>query len=115
MAKIYLPMEVNSNQCAVLVSDGHVRIYDRIPNGTTQNNVRYWDFYIRDHYLESNDSTNFSPYTSLNCLNNNQFTTDFWYRDDIWQSLLCYFIIAIVGLYLPYKIFSRFFGRWLKV
>ena len=114
MAKIYLPIEVNSNQCPVVVSDGHIRIYDKIPNGTSQN-VSYYDFYIRENYLESQGSTTWSPYTSQNCLDTSQFTTDFWYRPDIWQSLICFVIIGGIGIYLPYKIFSRVFGRWLKL
>ena len=115
MGKIYLPIEVNSNQCPVVVSDGHIRIYDRVPNGTSINNVHYTDFYIRENYLQSENTTNYTPYTSYNCLNIDQFTTDYWYRPDIWQSLLCFFIIGLVGIYLPFKIISRLFGRWLKI
>lgn len=115
MAKIYLPIEVNSNQCPVVVSDGHIRVYDRIPNGTDISNVHYYDFYIRENYLERQSTTNFNRYTSLDCLDTTQFVTDFWYRPDIWQSLLCFVIIGGIGFYLPYKIISRLFGRWLKL
>lgn len=115
MGKIYLPIEVNSNQCPVIVSDGHIRIYDRIPNGTYQNNVHYYDFYVRENYLQSENYTDFSQYTSLNCVDRNQFTTDKWYRPDIWQSLLCFVVIGGIGIYLPYKLISRIFGRWLKL
>lgn len=115
MAKIYLPIEVNSNQCPVMVSDGHIRIYDRIPNGTNQNNVHYYDFYLRDNYVQNDGYVDYSYYTNYNCMNTNQFTTDKWYRTDIWQSLLCFVIIGGIGIYLPYKIISRLFGRWLKL
>lgn len=115
MGKIYLPIEVTQNQCPVVVSDGHIRVYDRVPNGTNINNVRYWDFYVRENYLETTATTNYSSYTSYNCIDRTQFTTDFWYRPDIWQSLLCFVIIGGIGIYLPYKIISRLFGRWLKI
>lgn len=115
MGKLYLPIEVNSNQCPVVVSDGHIRVYDKIPNGTTQNNVHYTDFYIRENYLQTENTTNWSSYTTQNCVDREQFTTDFWYRPDIDKSLICFFIIAIVCLWLPYKIISRVFGRWLKI
>lgn len=114
MGKIYLPIEVNSNQCPVVVSDGHIRIYDKIPNGTNQN-VNYYDFYIRENYLESEGNTNWSPYTTQNCIDYTQFTTDYWYRPDIWQSLICFVIIGGIGFYLPFKLISRLFGRWLKL
>lgn len=115
MAKLYLPEEINANQCVTVQAEGHIRVYDRRPNGDTINNVTYRDYYIRDNYLISSNTTNFSYYTNLNCLDNNQFTTDYWYRPDIWQSLLCFFIIGMVALYLPYKIISRMLGRWLKI
>ena len=98
-----------------MVSDGHIRVYDRIPTGSPINNVTYYDFYIRDDYIQTTGQTNYTNYTSYNCMDTSNFTTDFWYRLDIDKILLCYIIIALVGLYFPFKIFSRFFGRWLKI
>lgn len=114
MAKMYLPIEVNDTQCITIVSDGHVRIYDKIPNGTSQR-ANYTDFYIRDNYLSSSGQEDFSQWTTKNCIDYTQFTTDFWYRPDIWQSLICFVIIGGIGIYLPFKIISRLFGRWFKV
>lgn len=114
MARIYLPVEVNQNQCAVVVSDGHIRIYSSRPNGQQQNNVTYTDFYIRENYLQTNGSTNWNQYTTQNCVDHTQFSTDYWDRPDIWQSLICFAIIGYVGIVLPFKIISRLFGRWLK-
>lgn len=114
MAKIYLPDTINNNQCVVVQSEGHLRVYSSRPNGTQQN-VTYNDYYLRENYLKSSGSTTWNQYTTQNCLDNNQFTTDYWYRPDIWQSLICFYIIALVGIYLPFKIISRIFGRWLKI
>lgn len=115
MAKIYLPDNVSNNQCAVVVSSGHIRVYSQKPNGTNINNVSYKDYYITENYIQGSGTTNFNNYTSYQCLNYDQFTTDYWYRGDIWQSLICYIIIAIIGFYLPFKLLSRMFGRWLKL
>lgn len=114
MGKIYLPIEVNSSQCPVVVSDGHIRVYNSVPNGTNQN-VTYTDFYVRENYLETTGQTNWTPYTNVSCIDRGQFVTDYWYRPDIWQSLICFVIIGGIGLYLPFRIISRLFGRWLKL
>lgn len=114
MARIYLPIEINQNQCVTIVSDGHIRVYSTRPNGTQQS-VTYTDFYIRENYLQSNGSTNWNQYTTQNCVDHTQFTTDYFDRPDIWQSLICFAIIGLVGFYLPFKILGRMFGRWLKL
>lgn len=115
MTKVYLPLEVRSNQCAVMVSDGHIRVYDSIPNGSNQYGVNYYDFYIRDDYIQTQGSTNFSTYTNYDCMDNSNFTTDYWYRLDIDKIVTTFFVIAIFGIYFPFKIIGRFFGRWLKL
>lgn len=115
MAKIYLPESINNNQCVVVQGEGHIRVYDRRPNGSQIQGVTYRDYYLRENYLTSNNTTDFSYYTSLNCLDNNQFTNDIWYREDIYQSLICFIIMALIMFYLPFKIISRLFGRWLKL
>lgn len=115
MTKIFLPIDVSNNQCAVMVSDGHIRVYDRVPNGTTINNVHYYDFYIRDDYIQTEGTANFNNYTTYNCINSSNFTTDYWYRLDIDKIVTVFLAVAIVGIYFPYKIFSRFLGRWLKL
>lgn len=114
MSKVYLPIEVNSNQCAVMVSDGHIRIYDNQYSGSGSygQDIHYYDFYIRDNYIET-EGTN-RVYNSLNCMSN-EFTTDIYYRNDFDKILIIFFIILIVGLWFPYKIISRLFGRWLKI
>lgn len=115
MAKIYLPEQINNNQCVVVQSEGHLRVYDRRPNGQQQTNVTFRDYYLRENYLMSSGTTDYSYYTTLNCLDNSQFVVDYWYRPDIWQSLICFIIMAIICLWLPYKIIARLFGRWLKL
>lgn len=111
MSKIYLPIELNSNQCPVMVSDGHIRVYDRVGSGYNDS-VHYYDFYIRDNYIKTEGySSAYNP----NCMNVSDFTTDVYYRNDFDKILIIFFIILIIGFYFPYKIISRLFGRWLKI
>lgn len=114
MAKVYLPETINNNQCVVVQTDGRIRVYDSRPNGTQQN-VTYRDYYLREDYLMTSSSTTWNAYTSITCMDSSQFTTDQWYRPDIWQTFICTFFIALIGFYLPFKIFARMFGRWLKL
>ena len=48
-------------------------------------------------------------------INYELFTSDKWYRNDLQNTLLVFLVMFIFMIYLPYKIMSRLFGRWLKV
>lgn len=115
MGKIYLPNEVTSNNCATMVSSGTIRVYSTCPNGSTINNVSYTDYYIRDNYISQQGSTNFSAYTSISRIPSSNFTTEMWYRMDLADILIIVSFFLFLFMYLPYKLFSRFFGRWLKL
>ena len=114
MAKIYLPNNLSNNACIVLEREGTFRVYESTPNGTQQS-VAFTDYYVKNNYITYSGTSTFTQDTTLQCLDHDQFTTDYWYRPDIWQSLICFYIIALVGLYLPFKILSRMLGRWLKI
>ena len=98
-----------------MVSSGTLRVYTSRPNGTTINNVSYTDYFLRDNYISQQGVTNFSPYTSYNCIDSNAFTTEIWYRQDIADILIVTSFFIVLFMILPFKIFSRFFGRWLKI
>lgn len=98
-----------------MVSDGHIRVYDSKPNGSVINNVHYTDFYIRDDYIQAEGNTNFNQYTSYSCIDSANFTTDYWYRLDIFEIVATFLAITIICIWFPYKLFSRFLGRWGKV
>lgn len=106
MAKIYLPSEYVNSSCKV-VYDDYIRVY-------SNNNYNAWTdiFYKSDYYLKRGQSS----YTnSVICDNVNTFTDNVFYRYDFDKSLMMFFIFAIVLIYFPFKIFSRAFGRWLRV
>lgn len=64
--------------------------------------------YNSSQIVGSFESTN-NKYDSYILTNNN------FYHPKIDSILVIFFIITLVCIYFPYKIFSRAFGRWLKV
>ena len=113
MSKIYVPSYTN-NSCVHIVDKDVIRVYESVP--TNGSYVAYTDFFINSHYLSSEDLEYFDSQSSLpTCVNINDLTNDFYYRNDLSDILIIFIIISLVCIYLPYKIFSRLFGRWLKV
>ena len=110
---IYVPSDNTYNKCYVVQSDGVIRGYDRIP----QNNVNYFyrDYYINSDYIYRDGSGNWSQYSTLPiCISSNNITNDFYYRVDFSNICLIFLVFSIFVVFIPYKIFSRLFGRWLK-
>lgn len=104
MANIYIPDQYINN-CNVIYPS-FIRSY--LDNSYTD----YVDIFFKsDYYLQRGTDT--SGITPL-CDNLNSFTTDVWYRYDISHILIIFLILTIFVVYLPYKIYSRVFGRWLK-
>jgi len=111
--KIYVP-DTTNYKCFYVRSEGVIRAYKQVPQNNT--NIEYRDYYINSNYIYSDNYQSFGQYTTLPvCLSSNDITTDFYYRNDIADILIIFVILAIFIIYLPYKIFSRFFGRWLKL
>ena len=106
MAKIYLPSDLVNSDCKV-VNENYVRVY------TNTQHTNYTDVYFKSgYYLKSGTINN--PY-NIACDSLNVYTDNIFYRYDCYSSLIIFFIIAIVCFYFPYKIFSRAFGRWLRI
>lgn len=106
MAKIYLPTNLLNSQCKVVNND-YIRVY-------TNNNYTSWtDVYFKSGYYLKSGQSNYP--NTVTCDNLNTFTDNIFYRYDCANSLLIFFIISIVCLYFPFRIFSRAFGRWLKL
>lgn len=110
MSKVYLPNISNEN-CIVILDKDTIRVYDSLP--VSDSYVNYTDYYINSHYLEKTgrEFINIVP----SCENINNFTDDYYYRNDLADILLIFLILAIFIVILPFKIISRAFGRWLKV
>lgn len=108
--KIYVPQDNTYNKCYVVQNEEVIRGYDRTPANNVSYNYR--DYYIRSDYIFKDGSGQWSQYSSLPvCLSSDIITNDYWYRQDITSVLINVTIIALFGLYFPWRIFKSLFGR----
>lgn len=113
MSKIYVP-EINNGNCVTVLDHDTIRVFESTPQDNTE--INFVDYYINSSYLSSTGSIVFAAGSVKPvCISSDNITTDFYYRNDLDKILVIFFIIAIICIYLPYKIFSRAFGRWLKL
>ena len=112
MDNIYLPIDnVNDFACYSIYDKDTVRAYYTKP--ALDSSSEYVDFYINSHYLEKTGIQSWGQWNSSlpTCLSSNTITTDYYYRNDFPDILLIFIIFAIVGIYLPFKLFSRIFRK----
>ena len=109
---IYVPDKNYS--CYVVRSENVIRAYEQTPKHNITTNYR--DYYFNSNYLFQDGEQTFNQYSTLPvCLSNDLITDDFYYRNDFPDILVMFFIISFFVLFIPYKIFSRSLGRWLKL
>lgn len=108
--KVYVPQDDTFNKCYVIQSEGVIRGYNVVPSFST--NYSYRDYYAKADYTYKEGSGNWSNYSTLpTCLGSSEITNNYWYRLDITSVLINFFIIAIIGLYFPWRVFRALFGR----
>lgn len=107
MAKIYLPTDLVDNSCKVVNND-YIRVY------TNQNYTSWTDVYFKNGYYLKTGSNQYGQ-VNVSCDNINTYTDNIFYRYDLADSMIIFFVITIVCFYFPFKIFSRAFGRWFKI
>lgn len=106
MAKIYLPTNLLNNNCKVVYND-YIRVY------TNSQYTSWTDVYFKsDYYLKSGQTTYSN---NVVCDNINTYTDNVFYRYDLSSILIIFLILCIFCFWFPYRIFSRAFGRWLRV
>lgn len=112
MGKIYLP-EYNIDNCAYIQSEGVIRVYETKP--TSPGNYNYIEYFYDSNYYTRSGVQSFSNYSTYpSCILSDDITTNIYYRNDLMEILVCFFIILLVCFYFPFRIASRMFGRWLK-
>lgn len=112
MSKIYVP-DLDNYKCYVVRNDTTIRAYKEVPINNSE--VSYRDYFYTSNYLYQDGTQSFSSYTTLPiCLDKSVLTDDFYYRNDFPNILVMFAIIAIVGFYLPYRVFSHFCRRILR-
>lgn len=108
---IYLPS--TNYACYVTRDNGNtIRAYESTPRANST--IAYTDYYINSHYLFNNGEQQFTQYATLPTCMGSTFTTNVFYRNDFDSILVIFFILVLICFYFPFRIFSRFFGRWLK-
>lgn len=111
---IYVPESTTYDKCYVVQNEDVIRGYDRVPQNNTSYNYR--DYYINSDYIYKDGSGTWSQYTSLPvCINNDNITNSFWYRLDLSNIMIIFFVLFVFVVKYPYRLFIRIFGRWLKV
>lgn len=116
MNNIYLPINsVNDFACYSVYDKDTIRAYRTMPSINGSSN--YVDFYINSHYLQSEGSQSWGQWTDYlpTCISASSITTDYYYRTDMPEILVMVIIIALCVIYLPYRIISRLFGRYLQL
>lgn len=107
---IYLP---NTNySCYYMPNDYTIRSYHSTPRQNSSSD--YTDYFINSHYISRDGTQTWSSYSTLPVCMTDTFTTNVFYRNDIDQILVIFFILLIICFYFPYRIITRAFGRWLK-
>lgn len=113
MSKIYVP-NYTENSCVHILNQDVIRVYEEQPSFDIY--VNYTDYYFNSHYMSITNSQLFNTSDTLpTCENLDNISSEFYYRNDLFDILGCFIILSIFCIYMPYKIISRAFGRWLKL
>lgn len=101
---IYIPTEFLNSPCKV-VNNGYIRAY------TNSSLTDYTDIYINQNYMLK-EGTSFNGYNGV-CDTINEYTDDFYYRNDFDSILISFLILSIFIIYIPLKLVSKLFiKRW---
>lgn len=108
--KIYVP-DLTNYKCFVVRSESVIRAYKQTP--TNNSTIEYRDYYFNSNYMYQDGEQSFSQYTTLPvCLSQNDLTDNYAYRNDFDKILVITLILSIFIIYIPTKIFLRFFRRF---
>lgn len=111
----YLPTNFINNNYRYSINNYYYTVRTN-KNCYTQYSTTYcdcYDIYFNNNYL-STDSYQ-CIYNSSTNINVSNFTDNEYYRIDMPQILLMFFIIVVMCYFLAFKPISRLFGRWLKL
>lgn len=108
MTKIYLPITITSEKCPTLYDKDTIRVYDDQPS--LIGNHSYTEYFINSHYISRTGSSNFNLITDVpTCMDYQDFTTAFYYRNDFDSILLIFFLMLFIVYFIFGKILHAFF------
>ena len=105
---IYVPNYVTTDYVTI-ISQGVVRVYDTEPIVNTE--ISYTDFYINDDYMSLSGVELISSIP--NYVTSSSLTDNFYYRVDFPDILLMFTLFCLWVIYIPIKVVSRLFRRFL--
>ena len=107
---IYVP-DLQNYKCFIVQSEGVIRAYEEVPQ--TNTTIDYRDYYINSNYIYKDGYQTFNSYSTLPiCLETTNLSTDVMYRNDYDQILIIFLVMFIFIVYIPIKLFFRFFRRF---
>ena len=104
--KEYSPIDLPNNKCYEYQDTYILRIYDSI-NINQENN--FTDYNTANHY-QSKSGSIFLENEPV-CMSHEYLSHELYYRNDLSHILVIFLILAIFIIYLPIKIFSKFFKK----
>lgn len=108
---IYIP-DKQDYKCFVVQNENVIRAYKEIP--TTNSTIFYRDYYVNSNYIYKDSSQTFSQYATIPiCIDDENISTEIFYRNDFDKILIIIFILSIFWFYIPIKIYCRLFRRFL--
>lgn len=94
--------------CYVVQSEDVIRAYETMP--TYNNTINYRDYYINSSYIYRDGTQQFGSYSTLpTCLDTNVITDAVFYRQDIADIFIVFFIILFISYFIIKKVIRAFF------
>ena len=117
MNHVYVPADnISDYKCYEFIDRHTIRAYLDTP--TYNSNIRFQDIYLdMEYYMTGVGTTWFwwnseSSHANLpSCIQNSRLTNEVYYRNDFDKSLIIFVILAIICLYLPFRLFMKLFKR----
>lgn len=113
MSKYYVPVSnINDYSCYIVYDSQTIRAYK---NNLQIGNNDYTDFFVNSHYMEKDGTQVIQSTVEMPvCINVDNITNDKFYRNDI-AHILVFASFTLFFIFLAIKIFSRIFGKWMKL
>lgn len=104
MDSLFIPYDDIENKCAILVNNDYYYVYDIVDDELSDSyDVVLFNGYFKFKGKEVNNVLVSDCYPNI--------TNNFYYRNDITNILINVLIISLFGIYLPWRIFTRFIKK----
>lgn len=105
---IYVP-DISSSYCYYY--DNNTTII-KLPVASTPDTIYNAEHISIDNHYDTYYKQIVIP-NNVNCLDHNNLTTSYWYRNDLPEIIIIFLFICLGIIFVPYKLATRFW-KWLK-